>query len=174
MLAIPVLLLAGLFLALFFGGRGAHYGPLNDIFSALSLLLLILPAIAIYVSAQAAAGPWLAVVTWLAVAGMIIGAAGQVLLVIGVINLQTSFVTGGIGILPVLAWVVSIAVLSLGLKQFSAPLGWFTIAVLLLAVLLTVASSLHWKSADWPLGGGLIIALVAWLGTLGRDLLRLS
>ncbi len=174
LLAIPALLLAGLFLALFFGGRGAHYGPLNDIFSALSLLLLILPAIAIYASAQAAAGAWLAVVTWLAVAGMVIGAAGQVLLVVGVINLQTSFVTGGIGILPVLAWAISIAVLSLGLRQLSASLGWLTIAVLLLAVVLTLASSLHWKYATWLSAAGLVIALVAWLGTLGRDLLRLS
>ncbi|MSQ33033.1 MAG: hypothetical protein EXR60_01220 [Dehalococcoidia bacterium] len=173
-LAIPALLLAGLFLALFFGGRGEPYGPLNDIFTALSLLLLILPAIAVYLSSQAAAGSWLTVVTWLAVAGMVIGAAGQVLLVIGVINLQTSFVTGSIGILPVLAWAISIAVLSLGLRQLSASLGWLMVAVLLLALFLTLASSLHWKLATWLFAGGLITALVAWLGSLGRDLIRLA
>ncbi len=173
-LTIPALLLAGLFLALFFGGRGAFYGPLNDIFSALSLLLLILPAIAIYVSAHEAAGSWLAVVTWLAVAGMVIGAAGQILLVVGVINLQTSFITGGIGIVPVLAWAVAIAVLSLGFRQLSASLGWLMIAVLLLALLLTIASSLHLKFPTWLLAGGLIIVLVAWLGSLGKALLRLA
>ena len=173
--AIPALLLAGLFLALFFGGRGEAYGSLNDIFSALTLLLLILPAIAVYIGTHAAAGSWLAVVTWLAVAGMVMGAAGQVLLVLGVINLQASFVTGGIGIVPVLAWAISVAVLSLGLRQLSSPLGWLTIAVLVLALLLTLASSLHWEGVrPWLLVGGLITALVAWLGTLGRDLLRLS
>jgi len=172
--AIPTLLLAGLFLVLFFGGRGEPYGSLNDIFSALSLLLLILPAIAIYVNTQAAAGAWFAVVTWLAVAGMVVGAAGQVLLVAGVINLETSFVTGGIGILPVLAWAISVAVLSLGLRQLSASLGWLTIAVLLLAILLTLVSSLHLKPAIWISAGGLTTALVVWLGTLGRDLLRLA
>ena len=174
LLAIPALLLAGLFLALFFGGRGEFYGPLNDIFSALSLLLLILPAIAINVSVYQAAGSWIAVVTWLAVGGMVIGAAGQILLVVGVINLQTSFVTGGIGILPVLAWAIGIAVLSLGFRQLSASLGWLTIAALLLALLLTIASSLHLKSPTWLLTGGLTIALVAWLASLGRALLRLA
>ncbi len=174
LLAIPVLLLSGLFLALFFGGRGEIYGSLNDLFSALSLLLLILPAIAVYVNTQAAAGSWLVAITSLAVAGMVVGAAGQVLLVTGVINLQTSFVTGGVGIVPVLAWAISIAVLSLGLRQLSASLGWLTITVLLLALFLTLASSLHWKFATWLSAGGLITALVAWLGTLGRDLIRLS
>ncbi len=52
LLALLALLLAGIFLVLFFR-RGEPYGSLNDFFSALALLLLILPAAAVYVVARA-------------------------------------------------------------------------------------------------------------------------
>lgn len=171
-LAIPSLLLAGVFLALFFGGRGDKYGPLNDVLSAVTLLLLILPAVGVYLMAREAAVPWFKVVTVLAVAGMAVGAGGQLLLVMGVISLGASFVTGGIGILPVLGWAVCLAVLSLRLGVLSAALGWLTVAVLVLVLCLVVASSLHMKAPTWILTVGLIAALVAWLGDLGWQLVR--
>src|SRR5437660_352283 len=95
LLAIPALLLSGLFLALFFGGRGAQFGPLNDFFVAINLFLLVPPALAIRTAVGGQAGAWFTIVTWLAIAGMVLAGVGQLLLIAGVISLQASFVTGG-------------------------------------------------------------------------------
>ena len=93
LLAIPALLLAGFFGGLFFLGRGERYGPLNDLFFALTMYLIILPAIAVVNLADEQVGAWFDVVTWIAVMGMVIAGVGQVLLVVGGISLQTSFIT---------------------------------------------------------------------------------
>ena len=174
LLGIPALLLSGFFLVLFFGGYGERYGPLNDIFTAVALLLLALPAIAVFSLASDETGVWLAVVTWLAVAGMVVGAAGQLLLVAGVISLETSFVTGGFGIMPVMAWAVAIVVLSLGSGLLPPSIGWLTIAVLVLSLSLAIAPGLHLNWVTWSLGILLVAALSAWLGRLGWYLIRLA
>ena len=166
-LAVPTLLLSGAFLALFFSGRGEHYGRLNDIFVAISLVLLILPAIGVYSLTRELNGPWLDVIIWFGVAGMAIAAGGQMLLVLGVISLQTSFVTGGLGILPVLAWMISLAVLSLALAQLPESIGWTTGIVLVLSLLVTLAWTLHRKVGAWSLAAALNVTLVVWLGSLG-------
>src|SRR3990170_3512253 len=88
LLAIPALLLAGVFLALFFGGFGDRYGPLNDIFSTLMLLLSVAPALAVAGLLSEQTGGWFGVLTGLAVVGMLIGAVGQMALVLGGISLQ--------------------------------------------------------------------------------------
>ena len=62
-LVIPALLLSGIFGALFFLRRGDHYGPLNDLFFALSLFLLILPVIAVNDLANEQVGMWFDAVT---------------------------------------------------------------------------------------------------------------
>jgi len=136
-LAIPALLLALVFGALFFLGRGRHYGPLNDIASAALLLLLIPPAIAIndLIGSDPA---WFAAVTWIAIAGMVIAAVGQVLLVLGAISLNTSFITGGIGFLPVVAWLMALTYLSLGNGTPSAGMGWSMLVGLILIAALVV------------------------------------
>ena len=105
LLAVLALLLSAIFLALFFGGRGERFGSLNDLFSAIGLLLLAAPAAAVYVVARDATGGWLLIVTIAAIVGMALGAIGQFLLVLRVIDLRASFVTGGIGVVPVLAWI---------------------------------------------------------------------
>ena len=56
---------------------------------------------------------WFDAVTWVAVVGMVVAGVGQLLLVAGAISLQTSFKSGSIGIAPLLAWMVSLAVISI-------------------------------------------------------------
>ncbi|MBI4329609.1 MAG: hypothetical protein HY685_07075 [Chloroflexi bacterium] len=174
LLAIPALWLAGVFLALFFGGAGERYGPLNDIFSAIALLLLILPALAVYLLLRGQTGMWLAIVTGLAVAGILVAAGGQLLLVLGVIDLQTSFVTGGVGIAPVFLWLVALALLALGSGHLPAMVGWMVLAVLSLSVLLTLGSIFRINVATGVVSVALLLALTAWLVALGQTLLRQS
>jgi hypothetical protein len=174
LLAIPALLLSGLFAALFFGGAGFLFGPLNDFFVALTLFLLAPPALALRTAVGNRAGTWFTVLTWLAIAGMLLGGIGQLLLIVGVISLQTSFLTGGVGITPVLAWSVGIAVLALGMGALPRPLGWLTVAALALSAVLSVASSFDAAPLVWVLSLALIVVLATWLGNLGFVVMRLK
>jgi len=169
--AIPSLVLAGYYAVLFFGGRGDRYGPLNDFFSATTLLLLILPAIGVWLVARDATGVWLDIVTWLAVGGMAIGAAGQFLLIMGGISLETSFTTGGLGIVPVFAWWTALAVAAFASDALWPVTGGLSVAVIALSVLLASAYGTRLKAAVVPLSAALALALAAWMGVLGADLL---
>src|SRR3989304_1811904 len=80
---VPALLLAGGFPALFFGGFGDRSGPLNDIFSALVLLLSVAPALAVAGLLSEQTGGWFGVLTGLAVLWVLIGAVGQMARALG-------------------------------------------------------------------------------------------
>jgi hypothetical protein len=168
--AIGALLVAGITIALFFGGAGDYWGPVNDVFSALALLLLVPVMLAVLRLAPDDIGPWFALITYAAIAGALLGAAGQVILVLGGISLQASFVTGGIGLMPILAWGIGLAVLVFSRDMLSVVVGWLLVGVLLSAVLLTVVS----QFAPWPViaaGGVITLALlIAWLATLSGEL----
>ena len=95
--------LSAVALWLFFSGAGSFYGPINDVLIALALVLLG-PALLAYRRLTAAvAGRWFTVSTYLALAGIGIAALGQILLVVGVISLEASFVTFGVGSVALLA-----------------------------------------------------------------------
>src|SRR5262245_14678381 len=111
--ALIAFVISAIALGLFFGGAGEVFGPINDVFIAIALVSLIPAIIAVDRLAGADTGLWLRIISILAVVGAIIGAAGQLLLVVGVIDLDTSYVTGGIGFLPVVIWIIAIAVLAL-------------------------------------------------------------
>ncbi len=102
--SLVALLVAAVAIALFFAGAGQVFGPINDVFVSITMLSLILPILAIDRLAGAEIGPWLRIVSLAAIAGAVLAAAGQLLLVIGIIDLRSSFITGGIGIVPVLIW----------------------------------------------------------------------
>lgn len=174
LLAVPVLVLAGIFLALFFGGRGERFGALNDLFTAIGLLLLVAPATAVYLIARDSTGDWFLVLTIAAVAGMALAAGGQILLTLRVIDLQTSFVTGGIGVVPVLAWVGATVWLALSGHLLPEAVGGLGAATLASAALLTVASVVRLDAAVWPLSVVLMAALGGWLITLGLALIEAS
>lgn len=170
LLALPALLLAGIFFALFVGGRGDRFGSLNDFFSAVALLLLVAPAIAVYLIARDATGAWLLLLTVAAIVGMVLAAIGQFLLILRIIELQTSFVTGGIGIVPVLAWLGVTVWLAFSGHLLPNTVGWFGAATLASAALLTIASVVRLNSAVWLLSAILVAALGGWLITLGLAL----
>jgi len=69
------LVAAGITLALFFGGAGHVWGPVNDIFDAVMLLAIILPVLAVDRLAGPAAQSWVRIVTVAALAGLMAGAA---------------------------------------------------------------------------------------------------
>ena len=173
MLAIPAVLLAGYFGILFFLGRGERYGPLNDLFFALTLFLIILPAIAVTSLADEQVKTWFEVVTWVAVAGMVVAGVGQVLLVARIISLQTSFMTGGLGIVPMLVWMGSLALISIQYEVIGTLVGWAAALSIGLMVPTALLPALRARMSVKLLSGGtLTLAVVVWLLALGIDLLN--
>ena len=171
-LVIPALLLSGFFGALFFLGRGERYGPLNDLFFALVLFLMILPAIAVKDLSNETVGTWFDVVTWAAVVGMVVAGVGQILLVAGAISLRTSFITGSLGITPVLAWMVSLAVISIRYGVPETLVGWAVVLSLGLMVPTALLPAFGVRMNVRLSSGAILgLALVLWLATLGIDLL---
>lgn len=173
MAAVATLVASGIALALYFGGVHPVFGPVNDLFTALTLLLMVPVVLAVRQLAEGSLGPWFG---WLSVAtivGLVVAAAGFVLLVAGVIDLQASFVTGGVGTLPFLAWVVALAFVSLRRRLVSAAVGWW-IVVLMAVTVASIAAAPFMSMAllSVTLAPALFVTLAGWLIALGRDLLR--
>jgi hypothetical protein len=157
---------------MFFSGAGGLYGSLNDFFVAVTALLLILPARSLLDVTRGTGGRWFEVVTWAAVAGMGVIAAGQLLLIGRLISLSASFVTGSAGILPVLVWALTQSYLGLRYGAPSRPLGWSMLTVLLAAGLVSTVSAVGWQTVTWILTAVLLAAMSVYLAVLGRDLKR--
>jgi hypothetical protein len=170
-LAIGFLLVAGIAIALFFGGAGSFWGPINDLATAVALLALVLPVIAVDHLARERTGIWLEVVSVAAIAGIILAATGQILLVLGVIRLETSFVTGAVGILPVFAWLVAVAVLALGMGLLPVHIGWLAIGVIVLSAGLAFVAGVGMGPGVWVTSIALLAVLIGWMGSLGLALL---
>lgn len=172
LLAIPAVGAAMVFWVLFWTGKGEAYGPLNDVAVAAALFLMIAPALAIS-GTSPPDFPWLPLLGWAAVAGMVIAGAGQLLLVVRVIGLNGSFVTGGIGILPVLIWMAVLAYAGIVRGAPSASIGWTAALVLALIVPAAVTArgskrvALIWQSI-------LVAALTAWLAAVALHLGQLG
>jgi hypothetical protein len=164
-LAVPAVLLAGITVALFFG-RGEPFGTLNDLFSAVALLLLIPPVLGVREKLGDAPGGWLLPLTIATVLGLALAGFGQMLLIVRVIDLSASFVTGGLGILPVLAWVAGLAWLSLGRQLLPTSLGWLSVLLLGAAILVAIFSGLKVGVATWASATILVAALLGWLVAL--------
>ena len=171
LLAIPALILSGVFLVLFFGGAGDQYGPLNDFFVAVTMALLVLPAKALLTVVGTAGGQWFRVLTWLNIAGLTVAIAGQLLLIAGIITLAMSFVTGSLGLVPILAWSGAQAYLGLRFGTPSRSIGWTLAAVLTLSLLVTLSWAIGAEMMVWTLTAALVAALTGYLGLLGRQLL---
>jgi len=155
--ALVALVIAAVTITLFFAGAGAFWGPLNDVFDVVVLVALVFPVLAIDRLAGPAAQPWLKIVTVAAIAGLILAAAGEALLVIGVIDL---YVTGGVGIIPFLAWLIALAIITLGRGILPPSIGWLAVGFFVLSVAVVFVSAL-------TLGPPLWIAAVALLLVMG-------
>jgi hypothetical protein len=168
--AIGSLLISAVTIALFFGGAGDFWGPINDIFVSVTLILLIPIIIAVLRLSPDDIGPWFAFVCGAAIGGALLGAIGQVLLVVGIIDLQASFVTGGIGVTPIVLWGVALAHLVLTRDMLSVVVGWTLLAILVSVLAVIVASLVAPGGVTAALSVVMLAALVAWLALLSTEL----
>jgi hypothetical protein len=170
--AIGTIVIAGVALSLFFSGAGAIFGPINDLFTAATLVLIIPAVVAVRRLGAGRAGGWLVVVSLATIGGLLLAAAGFVLLVVGAIDLQASFVTFGVGMLPFLAWMAGLAVLSLRDGIIRRSVGWWIVAFALAVVASIVgAFALSMEVLTLTLAPVLLVCLAGVLVSLGRDLL---
>jgi hypothetical protein len=171
-IAVVTLVISGIALAIFFR-IGEPWGSINDAFIVLTALALIPPMLAIDPLAGDQAG-WLRAVTIAAIAGALLISIGQTLLIVRVISLEGSYVTGGIGVLPVLVWVVALMVLAFATGVISTTIGWTALASLVMVVAMSVVGAVTLGPALWVAAVALLVALAAWLVALASELLRLS
>jgi hypothetical protein len=164
---------AGVSLALFFGGAGAVFGPINDLTTAATLLLIVPGALATRRLARGRIGGWYSALTLLTVAGIGVAASGLVLLVARVITLDQSFTIGGIGMLPFLAWLGALGYAALRRGVLTRRVGWLSLGTLGLSVVATAVSPLMPMSIlVFVLCLPLLALIGTWLWVFGRDLSR--
>jgi hypothetical protein len=164
--SLVALVISGVALAIFFAGPGEPFGSINDAFIAIALLALVPAVLAVDRLAGDHLAPMVRIVTVAAIAGIVLAAVGQMLLIVRVITLEDSYITGGLGILPVLAWMLLVAVLALGLGVLPTPVGWLAVVVLLAIVAMAIVASVTLGPVLWIVGVALLGALVAWLVSL--------
>jgi hypothetical protein len=165
-IALVALVLSGIALALFFGGAGEFWGPINDALIVVTAIGLFLPVLAVDRLAGDHGTPWVAIVTIAAVAGLVLIAVGQTLLIVGRLSLDGSYVTGGFGILPVLAWIVLVAVLSLASGVIPSTVGWLAVATLAAIVVLSIVAVVTRGPVLAVASVAMLIAVSAWLASL--------
>lgn len=169
--ALIALVIAGVALALFFGGAGAFWGPVNDLFTVVTVLALILPILAVDRMAAESGVGWMRFVSIVAILGAVLIAIGQTALVLGLLSLQGSFVTGGVGFIPIAVWIVALVVLAFGSGVLPASVGWTAAAVLALIGVEAIVGLATIGPLLWVTSIALLAALAAWLWVLASTLL---
>ena len=164
--ALVALILSGIALALFFGGAGEFWGPVNDAFIVVFAITLIPAVVAVLGAAGHRGAPWVLAISVAAIAGLVLIAVGQTLLIVGRLSLQGSFVTGGIGVVPVLAWILLVAVLGLGSDVVPREVGWLAAACLAAIVVMSAAFAVTQGPALWAVCVATLVILSAWLARL--------
>lgn len=168
--AVGTLVASAVALALFFGGAGAIFGPINDVLLGITMVLIVPAVLSVKSLGAGRVGGWFTGLSWLALAGLAVVVVGQVLLVTGRIALTTSFATLGVGLVAFLAWAGGVAVLAFRTGLVARSVGWWAAA---LGVSL-LAAAVSWGSlpmATWSIFGlALLVAFTGWLVALGRDL----
>jgi len=165
-IALVALVLSGIALALFFAGAGELWGPVNDALIVVTVIALI-PAVVVVLRAAGDRGtPWVALVSLLTIAGLVLIAVGQTFLIVGRLSLDGSYVTGGIGTIPVLAWMVLTAVLALGFDVLPDRVGWLAVAALVAIVVFSMTAAITMGPVLWVEAIALLAILALWLGSL--------
>ena len=165
-IALVALVLSGVALALFFGGAGEFWGPVNDGLIVVTAIALVPAVVGVARLAGERGAPWIGILTVATIAGLVLIAVGQTLLIVGRLSLEGSFVTGGIGVVPLIAWIVLVAVLGIGAGILPATTGWLAVAVLAGIAAISVIASVTQGPLLWVAGVGLLAALSVWLGGL--------
>lgn len=171
LLSAAALLLSAVALTLFFTNVGAVFGPINDVLISAFLLLLMPGLWAARARLLAVVGAWFTVLTLVAMLGMVVAATGQLLLVLRVISLQTSLVSGGLGFLPLAVWIGVASVVALRRGVLSTAVGWWGVAFIGITLVLVPLLAVVPMQLLGLLGGiPWFLALTAWLVALGREL----
>jgi len=164
--ALVALVLSGVALALFFGGAGQFWGPVNDALIVVTVIALVPTVLAVARLTGDRAAPWTTILTVATIAGLVLIAVGQTLLIVGRLSLDGSYVTGGVGVSPLLAWIVFTAILALGRGILPASLGWFAVATIGLIVVMSAVAVVTQGPLLWAAGVALLIALSGWIAGL--------
>jgi len=170
--ALAALMISGAAVLVFFNGGDVIYGTINDVFVAITLVLLVLPVLAIRSIIGDEAGQWFDALTWAALAGFAVASVGQILLVVRAIDLQTSFVTGGVGILPSVVWAIAASILASRSSRIPHRIGWLLGAMLILSLVESIVASLDSNAATLGVSVALLLSMVAWLLSLAAELLK--
>jgi hypothetical protein len=165
-IAVVALILSGIALGLFFGGAGEFWGPVNDALIVVTAIALVPIVAAVARLAGERGSPWVALVSIVAVAGLILIAVGQTLLIVGRLSLDGSYVTGGIGVIPVIAWIVLVAILGLGLEVLPSRTGWLAVLTLVTIVVFSVTAAVTLGPILWVEAVLLLAVISVWLGSL--------
>jgi hypothetical protein len=168
--ALVALVLSAIALALFFAGAGSFWGPVNDALIVVAVLAMIPAVLAVDRLAGDHGSPWTRIVTIAAIAGIVLMAVGQTLLIVGRLSLEGSYVTGGVGVIPFLAWIVLVAVLSLASGVLPRSVGWLAVATIASIVVMSVVGAITMGPALWVSGIALVVILSAWLAALAGAL----
>ena len=164
--ALVALVLSGIALALFFGGAGQFWGPVNDALIVVTTIALLPAVIAVARLAGERGAPWVTIVSAAAFAGLILIAVGQTLLIVGALTLEGSYVTGGICVIPFIAWIVMVAVLALNAGVIPTTTGWLAVATLIGIVAFSAIGAVTQGPVLWVGGVALLVAIGAWLAGL--------
>jgi hypothetical protein len=165
-IALVALVLSGVALALFFGGAGQFWGPVNDALIVVTAIALIPAVLAVSRLAGDRGAPWVGILTVATIGGLILIAVGQTLLIVGRLSLEGSYVTGGVGVLPLLAWIVLIAVLGLGGSPIPDTLGRLAAVAIGAIVVFAVIAAITQGPVLWIAGVALVALLAIWMGGL--------
>jgi hypothetical protein len=169
-IALAALVLSGIALALFFAGAGELWGPVNDALIVVTAIALVPAVLAVARAAEGQASPWVSILTIATIAGLVLIAVGQTLLIVGVLSLDGSYVTGGIGVIPVIAWIVLVAALSLGGGVLPPLTGWLAIASLAAIVAFSAIAVVTRGPVLW-IGSVVLLGVIgAWLTSLATTL----
>jgi hypothetical protein len=106
--------------------------------------------------------------------GAVVIAVGQTALVLGFLTLDGSYVTGGVGFIGVVVWLIALPVLAFANGVLPPAVGWAAIAVLLLIVVEAVVAMVMMGPLVAVASVALVAALSAWLWTLSSTLLARS
>ena len=164
--ALAALVLSGIALALFFAGAGEFWGPVNDALIVVTAIALLPAIVGVARIAGDRGAPWIGLLTVATIAGLILIAVGQTLLIVGRLSLEGSFVTGGIGVIPLIAWIVLVAVLGLAAGVLPATTGWLAVVALAGIGAMSVIAAVTRGPLRWAAGVGLLLALSVGLGGL--------
>ena len=104
-----------------------------------------------------------------AITGAVLIAVGQLLLVVGVIDLETSFVTGGLGVIPVLVWIVALIVLAVPLDILPSSVGWLAGGAIALIVVGSLVTFVTTGPTAWAAWVAVCVVLVVWLANLSAS-----